>query len=227
VALVGGKPFSIYEWVDGVHLCNALVTPASTRALGEILARVHVASPRLGDLPKGRFGLAGVRQRLLQIRRDTDRFDADVTRIEGKLDRYESERDAELPSGLVHGDLFRDNVLWRQQDIVSLLDFESAAVGPFAYDIAVCLLAWCYTDALRVDCARALLAGYESVRPLEQRERRALPAEAVLACVRFATTRIRDFSMRCPEGQTPERDYRRFLLRLEHIEAGALDAVTG
>jgi homoserine kinase type II len=225
VALVSGKAFSVYQWIDGVHLCNALVTPARAETLGETLARVHLATPVLGPLPAGRFDVDGVRARLAQLRRDTDRFDAVVTLLERKLDRYQGARNPDLPRGLVHGDLFRDNVLWDGDAIVALLDFESAAAGPFSYDIAVCLWSWCYTDGLRVDCARALVSGYERVRPLGPDERRDLPTEAALACVRFATTRIRDFSMRCPPGQDPVRDYRRFLKRLSDMEAGALGAV--
>lgn len=225
VALVSHKAFSVYRWVDGVHLCNALVTPERAGTLGRALAQVHLATPELGPLPEGRFGLPGVLDRLRQILRDTQRFDVDVAFLEGKLDQYRAARDAGLPRGLVHGDLFRDNVLWQGESIVALLDFESASEGPFAYDLAVCLLSWCYGDSLRVDCARALVAGYERERPLLPSERAALPVEAALACIRFATTRIRDFSMRCPEGATPERDYRRFLKRLSDVEAGALDPV--
>jgi homoserine kinase type II len=225
VAVVSHKAFSVYEWIDGQHLCNALVTPVRASELGQNLARVHVASPALGALPKGRFGLAGVRERLHHIRRDSDRFDHDVTLLEQKLDRYERARESDLPRGLVHGDLFRDNVLWQGEGIVALLDFESASAGPFTYDIAVCLLSWCYTDALRVDCARALLMGYERERPLVDDERQSLSVEAVLACIRFATTRIRDFSMRSASAEIPARDYRRFLQRLADVEAGALDPV--
>jgi homoserine kinase type II len=227
VALLGPKAFSVYEWVDGAHLCNELVTPERAFTLGEALARMHVASPRLGPLPEGRFGLAGIRERLQHIRRDTHQFDDDVALLEAKLGHYERARDAQLPHGLVHGDLFRDNVLWQGEEIAALLDFESAAVGPLAYDIAVCLLAWCYTDALRVDCAAALVGGYERVRPLSPSERRGLSVEAALVCVRFATTRIRDFSMRCAPDESPGRDFRRFLQRLSDVEAGVLDAALG
>lgn len=225
VALVSGKAFSVYQWVEGVHLCNGLVTRERARCLGEVLARVHVASPALGTLPTGRFGLDGIRRRLANIRRDTDRFEHSVTLLEGKLDKYERARNPALPQGLVHGDLFRDNVLWQEDRIVALLDFESASAGPFAYDLAVCLLSWCYTDGLRVDCARALVEGYEGIRPLTAEERESLGVEAALACVRFATTRIRDFSMRCVPGETPARDYRRFLARLSAVEGGVLHAV--
>jgi homoserine kinase type II len=223
VAIHDGKAVSVYPWLIGVHLCNALVTPDRTRLLGAALARVHSATPRLSALPSGRFGAEGVRQRLLSIEQDTDRFNDEVALLRSKLEHYLALREDSLPQGLIHGDLFRDNVLWREETLLALLDFESASRGTFVYDIAVCLWAWCYTDALRLDCARAFLDGYQSVRPLQQQEKGALHIEGALACVRFATTRIRDFAMRTAPGDKPGRDFRRFLQRLADLEAGAFD----
>jgi homoserine kinase type II len=217
-----GKALSVYAWKQGIHLCNELVTPERTRKLGENLARVHLATPE-EPLSAGRFGIDRLRERLGRIAEQAPAF-ADAARgIRGKLDAYAAARDPKLPRGLVHGDLFRDNVLWNGAELVALLDFESVSQGPFAYDIAVCLLAWCYTDAFRRDCAVALLDGYQTVRTLGAAERVGLRTEAAIACLRFATTRITDFSMRAPAGTQPKRDYRRFLQRLDAIEAGAVD----
>lgn len=222
VALVSGKALSVYQWRDGIHLCNALVTPERTHQLGAALAKVHAATPTLSSVPAGRFGLDGLRERLARIREQAPEFAAEAARIEQRLDGLARARDATLPRGLVHGDLFRDNVLWQGPELVALLDFESASVGPFVYDVAVCLLSWCYTDGFRKDCALALLHGYQSVRPLSQRERENLALEASIACLRFATTRITDFAMRAPPGTPPKRDFRRFLARLDAIDGGAL-----
>jgi homoserine kinase type II len=126
---------------------------------------------------------------------------------------------------VVHGDLFRDNVLWQGQELVALLDFESAFHGPFLYDVLVTMAAWCYRDAFDLELAKALAEGYGAERPLEAHEKRALRVEGALGMLRFATTRITDFSLRVPKGEKPVRDYRRFLARLSYIENGALDGV--
>jgi homoserine kinase type II len=126
---------------------------------------------------------------------------------------------------VIHGDLFRDNVLWNGSELSALLDFESASHGPFVYDVLVTMAAWCYRDAFDVGLARGLAEGYETERPLEPREKHALRVEGALGMLRFATTRITDFSLRVPKGAKPVRDYRRFLARLSFIEAGALDGV--
>jgi homoserine kinase type II len=86
----------------------------------------------------------------------------------------------------------------------------------------VTIHAWCYGDSFRPDLVGSLLGAYHAVRPLESVELAALPIEGAIAALRFATTRITDFSMRTPPGQRPLRDYRRFLARLEALEQGML-----
>jgi homoserine kinase type II len=86
----------------------------------------------------------------------------------------------------------------------------------------VTIHAWCYGDAFRPELVFAMLSGYHAERPLESAEREALLVEGGLAALRFATTRITDFSMRAAPGTAPGRDYRRFLARLEALEQGML-----
>lgn len=220
-----GKPVALFEFVAGAMRCQASVSPADTRALGEALATVHAQTPRLTPLSEGRFRLPDLYDRLDRV---VESGNAELARaaehIRERLDHYAPLRDPELPRGIIHGDLFRDNVLWNGRELAALIDFESASFGPFAYDLMVCVLSWCFADDFRVELVDGLLSGYASRRALDPRELAAMRTEAALCCLRFATTRITDFSLRAPPGQAPARDYRRFLARLERIEAGALDA---
>lgn len=220
-----GKPFAVFPFVDGEILCQARVTPEVCRKVGTALAKVHLATPDLSHLPEGRFNRADLELRLDQIEAEapSDLIEA-ARRIRGIAQRYAERRDPSLPRGLIHGDLFRDNVLWQKNEIAALIDFESASAGPFAFDVAVALLAWCYADHFDADLVRGLLSGYHAERPLSKQEQLALPVEAGLVCVRFATTRITDYSMRARPGEAPIRDYRRFLTRLTEIESGVLRA---
>ena len=140
--------------------------------------------------------------------------------LRAKLERTEAARDPRLPSGLIHGDLFRDNVLWDERgEIAALLDFESACEGTFAYDLMVTVLSWCVGDDLQPPLATALRAGYERVRPLTQEEKRGLHAEAGFAALRFTVTRITDYAMRGnAHGPRVVKDWRRFLKRYEILE---------
>lgn len=221
----GGKPFAIFPWVEGDWLCLRSVTPAHCEKLGVALARVHLASSRVGQLPEGRFRPQDMLERLSRVRADSPQaLASDIDRICQAYRKYQALR-TELPSGVCHGDLFRDNVLWRSGDVAALLDFESASHGPFVYDLMVTALAWCFTDALVLENVEALFLGYRSVRALEARERDALEVEGALACLRFATTRITDFELRASPSAPPARDFRRFLRRLEAVESGAFHSL--
>ncbi len=88
----------------------------------------------------------------------------------------------------------------------------------------VTICAWCYGSGFELNLVEALLRGYHAVRPLVGAEVAALKVEGAIGCLRFATTRITDFSLRAAPGQPPVRDYRRFLARLSAIEAGELDS---
>jgi homoserine kinase type II len=224
--LHAGKPFVIFPWVPGEILCLARVDTEACRKVGEALARVHLTSSRRAPLGPGRFGPADMRARLAEVERGAPPAPllAEVARVRSLYDKFVPARAPALPSGIVHGDLFRDNVLWRAGEIQALLDFESAFHGPFVYDLMVTAAAWCFRDAFEVDQVRAMIEGYARVRPLGSAEIAAAPIEGALGCLRFATSRITDFELRTPPGARPGRDFRRFLLRLEAITAGALES---
>lgn len=224
-----GKPFVLFPWIAGESLCLGRVNESACQKLGAALARVHLTSmesPRLGP---GRFGPSDMLERLERVERATTRPEllADVSRARALYARLLPARDHELPSGIVHGDLFRDNVLWEGAELRALLDFESAFHGPFVYDLLVTLCAWCFRAEFELGLARAMIAGYEAVRPLGSKERAAVPVEGALACLRFVSSRLTDFELRAPVGTSPVRDYRRFFQRLEAIESGVFAELLG
>lgn len=224
-----GKPVGVHPWVDGQILCFASVTPEAARAVGRALAGVHRATVLLSHVPAGRFGLDGLRERLSRVDRTDARYADDTRRIRERIEYHAASSPTSLPSGLIHGDLFRDNVLWRRSgpdgsacELLALIDFESASRGVFIYDLMVCAHAWCYGHRFELGLVRAMFEGYEAERRLEPEERAAVVHQGALAALRFATTRLTDFSLRAPPGTEPKRDYRRFLARLDALENGDL-----
>jgi homoserine kinase type II len=234
---LAGKPAAVFPWVDGMMSCQRAVTPARAAAVGAALGRVALAGKGV-ELSAGRFHEGALLERTARIPVET----YPIVRIRTILDDLAKNRDRALPTGLVHGDLFRDNVLWSgdastsqrpafggSADVAALLDFESAFRGPLAYDLAVLVLSWAYADAFVPDLARAMVRGYESVRPLEPAEKRALYTETRFGAVRFTITRITDYAMRGGEGRVM-KDWRRFLARLDALEAmgqSGFDAMCG
>ncbi|MET0410603.1 MAG: homoserine kinase [Polyangiaceae bacterium] len=218
-----GRPVGVYPWVDGEILCQARVDVDAVGKLGVALGRLHLASTKVSRVPAGRFDVRSLLGRLDRVEATSETYAPEARRIRAKLQSYLARAAGDLPRGLIHGDLFKDNVLWQGQEIAALIDFESASAGVFAYDLMVCVHAWCYADAFRPELVRALLAGYASVRPLTRQEARGLVDQGALAALRFATTRITDYSLRAAPGQPPVRDYKRFLARLDALEAGILE----
>jgi homoserine kinase type II len=225
-----GKPVGVHPWVDGDILCFGRLTPEAVRSVGRALGRLHRCSPRLSHTPAGRFGLDDLRERLDRVDRVDRSYAADTRRIRERLDYHSARSPRALPRGLIHGDLFRDNVLWRslpdgRLELLALLDFESASAGVFIYDLMVCAHAWCYGSAFEPRLLDALFAGYREERALEPEELAAVVHQGALAALRFAATRLTDFSLRAPPGQAPGRDYRRFLARLDALEGGIMSSI--
>jgi homoserine kinase type II len=227
VRMLSGKPAAIFPWVEGDMLCLKAVTPAAGHDVGAALARMHLAGPAppvATSLGTGRFGADDLVARCDRVAKSTDvvaRVLAEPLR--DAVIRLDRKRRNDLPRGLVHGDLFRDNVLWHDGKIAALLDFESAHRGAFAYDLAVTILSWSFRDDFDFDVARAIVAGYREVRELQPNEREALYVEALFAALRFTITRITVDAIRVG------KKWQRFVARREAIEqlgpSGLLEAL--
>jgi homoserine kinase type II len=100
-----------------------------------------------------------------------------------------------LPSGVIHADLFNDNVFFLGEKLSGLIDFYFACNDALAYDLAICLSAWCFEpdSDFNVSKGRAMISGYEQVRPLGEAECAALPLLARGAALRFMLTRLVDW----------------------------------
>ncbi len=221
VSVTCGKPAALLPWSEGVMRCQAGVTANDARCIGQALARVHITGS-LEECEDGRFRLEDLSSRLDRVARcGSPQLVALVPSLRSRLVRAHTARDPLLPRGLVHGDLFRDNVLWGAEgQIAALLDFESACDGTYAYDLMVTILAWCFGDDLERHLTSAMCEGYEAVRPLSHRERSGLYAEGVFATLRFTITRITDYAMReVTQGPRVVKDWQRFAKRLESLES--------
>ncbi len=215
---VADRPTALFELVGGTETCLANVNEARARAVGQALGRLHTIGADFGWRRGGRFTLEEVLRRLDRAQTDSGDDAAlrdPIARIRTTTEQLICIFPQDLPTTLIHGDLFRDNVRWEGDEILAILDWESASTGTAPFDIAVAVLAWCYRDDLDWPLARAMLAGYVAERPLTAHEWFAIHPAARAACVRFATTRITDFYLR----NNPARDFRRFLARLDTIEA--------
>jgi homoserine kinase type II len=222
-----GKLISLFPWVDGEHRCAAGVTAAHARAVGAALAGLHRAGAPLAAAfdRAGIYGFDAIAARYRGFRQLTDPVLAPaIVAIGEELAWLGARADARaaLPRGIIHGDLFRDNVLFDDAAAPILIDFEQASSGALAYDLAVCLNAWCFGDDLDPALVRAMVDGYRDARPLAPQELAGLAAECRAAAMRFTVTRITDVYLR---ETVATRDFRRYLARLRRWRALGADGL--
>ncbi len=236
-----GHLLSAFAWLPGRHLGADEVTPAHAARLGTALAELHQATDAIPPHQRrgSRYDMAGLGQRLDQIGAAVDRgARPELATVHAELAREhawllaQAEVRAAGRAGVIHGDLFRDNVLWADAraeapTLVALLDFEQASAGSCVYDLAVAIGDWCWSGAAApvLDPARmdALLTGYQHLRPLSPADHAALAVELRAASARFTITRLTDVYL--PGIDNPDKDYRAFLIRLRHWQGqGAASA---
>jgi homoserine kinase type II len=216
-----GERASLFPWVAGRVLSRPEVTPAHAAAVGGALAALHAASPGLADTRPGRYEPDEIDRRFARVAALGRPELAEAAAVLGpELAALAAARAPGLPLGIIHGDLFIDNVLYDGARVAALLDFEQASWGRFAYDLAVTALAFGYgRDDFRADVVRALLDAYAAARPPSAAERAAFGAELRFAASRFAVTRITDVHLRREAGAAPGKDFRRYLARLASVRA--------
>ncbi len=217
---------------SGRTLARAEVRPGHARQVGAALGRLHLASDGFADQRPGRYEPPEIDRRLgalAAVVATRPELHAALATLVPELEALHRERQPDLPRGIIHGDLFIDNVLFDAppapvsvtgaEPLVALLDFEQASWGRFAYDLAVTLLAFAFgRDDFRADVVRALVDGYAGVRAPTAAERAALGPELRFAACRFAVTRITDVHLRRAEGAAPGKDFNRYLARLAQVK---------
>jgi len=192
---VRGKACTIITFLTGVSPKRP--NAAQCRAVGVGLAQMHEALRDFSEVRDNALSLDAwaplVRPRAALADSLRPGLAADV---ETDLAALEAAWPQGLPIGVIHADLFPDNTLFLGDEAKGLIDFYFACTDALAYDLAVCLNAWCFEPrgAFNLTKGQALIAGYESVRPLKSAERDALPILARGAAVRFLATRLADWA---------------------------------
>ncbi|HEY7372991.1 MAG TPA: homoserine kinase [Polyangia bacterium] len=216
-----GERVSLFPWVEGRTLARAEVTPAHAAAVGRALAGLHLAMDGFADRRPGRYEPDEIEARLARVAAlARPELAGAVAILAPELARLRAERAPELPMGIIHGDLFIDNVMFGAGGgLAALIDFEQASWGRLAYDLAVTTLAFGFgRDDFRPEIVRALIEGYAAARPLRDAERAAFAAELRFVACRFAVTRITDVHLKREAGAAPGKNFQRYLDRLASVK---------
>jgi homoserine kinase type II len=212
---IAGRPSAVITFLEGMWPRRP--TAAHCRAVGEALARMHIAGRDFEGRRDNALALPGWK-RLWEMSRDrADEVEPGLAdEIEADFAVFERDWPADLPSGVIHADLFPDNVFFLGDRLSGLIDFYFACNDFLAYDVATCLNAWCFEKdhAFNMTKGAALLAGYASVRPMQKAELEALPLLCRGSALRFMLTRLYDW-LTVPDGAlVQKRDPMEYIRRL-------------
>lgn len=191
---ISGRPAALVTFLDGVWVRHP--TPKHCEAVGGVLAKLHRAGEGFAIQRANALGPKGWRPLFERFAADADKIQPGLkTTIADELDVLTSAWPQELPHGIIHADLFPDNVFFLADELSGLIDFYFACNDVLAYDIAVSLNAWCFEPDMsyNVTKAKAMLAGYQNVRPLTAAESNALPLLCRGSALRFLLTRAYDW----------------------------------
>ena len=200
IGSLAGRPAAIITFLEGMWPRRP--TAAHCRALGKALARLHLAGadftirrPNALSIPGWRALWLGCHERADEVEKGlSDEVARDFAELEAAWPKT-------LPDGVIHADLFPDNVFFLGEKLSGLIDFYFACNDFLAYDVATCLNAWCFErdHSFNLTKGAALLAGYQSVRTLSHEEVEALPTLCRGSALRFMLTRLYDW-LNGPDG---------------------------
>ncbi len=218
---LSGRPACITTFLPGVW--PRRVRPEHCAPVGQALAALHRAGADYAPARPNALGPASWAPLLARSGERADEIQAGLgAELTAALDRIMGEWPDQLPHGHIHADLFPDNVFFLDGRLSGLIDFYFAATDLLAYDLAVCLNAWCFEPdySFNVTRARAMLAAYDRVRPLLPAERAALPVLCQGAALRFLLTRLYDWLHTPPGALVTRKDPVEYLRRLRfHLAA--------
>jgi homoserine kinase type II len=202
---LAGRPAAIVTFLEGMWLRRP--GAGNCGAVGEALAKLHVAGADFPMRRKNALSVDGWRPLLETAGTRGDTLQPGLSdAIATELARLEQTWPTDLPQGVIHADLFPDNVFFLADRLSGLIDFYFACTDTLAYDIGVCLNAWCFEPdhSYNVTKGRNLLQAYAAVRPLSDAEWDALPLLARGAAMRFLLTRLVDW-LETPPGALVKR----------------------
>lgn len=220
---LNGKPAALVTCLRGKSLEQA--SASHCREIGRVLARMHEAGESFEehmDNPRGKAWRIGTAVEVMPL------METRAANLLSRELKYQSEQAlGDLPQGVIHADLFRDNVLFDGDELGGLIDFYYACNDALLYDVAIAVNDWCVEPDGRLDAARvqALLEGYEEFRELTDEEKSAWPLMLRIAAVRFWLSRLHDMYFPQEGELIHAKDPQHFQSILQHHIAQQTEAV--
>ena len=216
---VRGRQAMMFAFVPGEELAREAVGVEHVRRIGEVLGWLHQVTVGFAGSRGNPYGPERVGPWIDELEPDGGGDEAVAEALPMLHDEFR--RSPGLPAaprGLVHGDLFVDNVLWRGGEVSAVLDWEMSCVDALAYDLAVAVNAWCYTDRFQPERCRALLDGYRARLEIDPATAEALYPYSRYVALRYTASRIHAFHLaELGEDRLAWKDWSRYRDRLRAL----------
>ena len=212
---LAGRPAALITFRDGMWIRRPQVVHCGE--LGAALAAMHLAGLDFDGTRRNALACDDWPGLFAQCREHADDvYPGLAAEVERALDRLTANWPADLPQGVIHADLFPDNVFFIGDTLSGIIDFYFACTEAIAYDVAICLNAWCFEidGSFNITKARALLTAYGRVRHLSEPEIEALPLLAQGSAMRFLLTRLYDWVNTPADALVKRKDPLEYLKKL-------------
>jgi len=212
---LAGRPAALISFLEGLWVRRPGIEHCA--GLGEALAKFHLAGADFAMSRENDLSLPGWRALYDDVSGSADKV---IPRLKDEIGRelkhLEAHWAAGLPKGVIHADLFPDNVFFLNDKVSGLIDFYFACNDMLAYDVAVCLNAWCFEPdaSFNITKARVMLQAYERERKLTEPELASLPMLARGAALRFLLTRTYDWLNTDANALVKTKDPNEYLRKL-------------
>lgn len=228
---LGGKCISLYKHLEGDLIGPEELSFNHLENMGRVLADLHTIGKGYKKGIDNRFSFERIYELYRDVREKLPSYFKKIVRtLDEEIDYLHSYLEGKLPKGIIHGDLFSDNVLFKGEKVAAVLDFEASCRGKFVFDLATAVNALCFDEG-RYQLRRfeALIAGYESQRTLSLAEWDAFPNELRFSALRFTITRLKDFFLQPLDDRfRVGKDFQEFFDRLRILrreDDGGMDGL--
>ena len=216
---ISGKKAAVVSFLEGSAKKN--LSPDNCHEVGIQAAKLHVITKNLTGKRENNLSVNSWKKIYKNVQKDCSRIHSNLARIiERNLDEIESNWPKNIPSGIIHADLFPDNIFFKGNNLTGIIDFYFSCYDFYAFEITICLNALCFEGqkenlSFNVTKAKKFIDGYSTIRKLSEEEKKSLKILCQGAAIRFLLTRVFDY-LNLKEGALVKiKDPIEYLKRLE------------
>jgi len=219
VTEISGKKAAVVSFLDGS--AKKILNPNDCHKVGVQAAKLHLITKNFIGKRENKLSVNSWRKIYKKVQKDCSRIHLNLAKtIEKNLDEIENNWPKNIPSGIIHADLFPDNIFFKDDKLTGIIDFYFSCYDFYVFEIAICLNALCFEGqkenlSFNVTKAKKFIDGYSSIKKLTEEEKKSLKILCQGAAMRFLLTRVFDY-LNLTEGALVKiKDPIEYLKRLE------------